>query len=286
MSLTIKHPGFYSSLQDTGRYDGMSYGIPISGAMDLNLFAYANMVLDNENTGACLEFYQQGLQVEFQESTFVCVAAIDAIVSLNGSEIQINSILKVKAGDVLKVLELTKGSWGYLAVKNGFISTLFFGSQSFYKALTSQQLKKDDELSFEPFIEMSGGKPPQFDLNYYDTHILEVFRGPDFHKLSQTLQYQLFNAEFSLSTSLNRMAYQIQETLENELEEIITGPVLPGTIQYTSGGKMIILMRDAQVTGGYPRILQLSEQAINQLAQMRAKTNLGFKLIEINSETI
>jgi len=113
-----------------------------------------------------------------------------------------------------------------------------------------------------------------------------VFEGPEFYKLSQTLDYQLKHAEFSLSTSLNRMAYQIQERLANDLEEIITGPVLPGTVQFTPAGKMIVLMRDAQVTGGYPRILQFSEKSINQLSQMRVKSKFTFKLNGINSEKI
>ena len=124
----------------------------------------------------------------------------------------------------------------------------------------------------------------KLDKSIYDTPTLNVYLGPEFYKLSKTIQYQLFNAEFSLSSIQNRMAYQVQEKLSNELDEIITGPVLPGTIQFTPSGKMIVLMRDAQVTGGYPRILQLSENSINVLAQKRTKSRIKFKLIEIGSE--
>jgi allophanate hydrolase subunit 2 len=283
MSLIVKHPGLYSTIQDKGRSEGMPQGIPVSGAMDLNLYRYANTVLNNSEACACIEFYQQGLLLEFQSPTFACVATLSANVSLNGSKAESNCVLKVRSGDVLSIKELTEGSWGYIAVKDGFESASYFGSQSFYKALTAHQLQKNDKVNFRPFDGESGDISAQFDLNYYESSVLEVFKGPEFHKLSQTLKYQLTNAEFSLSTSQNRMAYQVQELLENELEEIVTGPVLPGTIQYTPKGKMILLMRDAQVTGGYPRILQLSEKSINRVSQMRAKSKFTFHLIEINS---
>lgn len=38
-------------------------------------------------------------------------------------------------------------------------------------------------------------------------------------------------------------------------------------------------MRDAQVTGGYPRILQLSDNALNLLAQKSTKDVVKFELI-------
>lgn len=286
MSLIIKHPGLFSTLQDEGRTEGMPDGIPISGAMDLHLFRFANRVLNNPEHCACIEFYQQGLKIEFEAPTFFCVAALGAEITMNETQVEVNNILKVKSGDVLTIKELTRGSWGYVAVKDGFEFQSSLGSQSFYKALTKHELQKNDKIDFLPFEGESGGNQLRLDLSYYGKPILDVYKGPEFHKLSKTLQYQLQNAEFSLSTSQNRMAYQIQERLENELEEIITGPVLPGTIQYTPGGKMIVLMRDAQVTGGYPRILQLSEKAINVLSQMRTKTKFKFNLSEINSETI
>lgn len=286
MNLIIKQSGLFSTLQDEGRTEGMPDGIPISGAMDLHLYRFSNKILNNSDNCACIEFFQQGLKIEFKASSFACVAALGAEIALNNTKVDVNSILKVKTGDVLEIKELTKGSWGYVSIKDGFDSQSLLGSQSFYKALNKQRFEKNDEVSFSAFEGESGGDCLQFDFNYYETKSLDVFKGPEFHKLSQTLQYQLTNAKFSLSTSQNRMAYEIHERLENELEEMLTGPVLPGTIQYTPEGKMIVLMRDAQVTGGYPRILQLSEKAINLLSQMRTKTKFTFNLIEINSEKI
>jgi allophanate hydrolase subunit 2 len=49
--------------------------------------------------------------------------------------------------------------------------------------------------------------------------------------------------------------------------EIITSVTIPGTVQLTPSGKLIIMMRDCPTTGGYARILQLTDMAINELAQ-------------------
>ena len=74
------------------------------------------------------------------------------------------------------------------------------------------------------------------------------------------------------------MAYQLEEKIIHKLPEMWTTVVLPGTVQLTPSGTLIVLMRDAQVTGGYPRILQLSNDALNILAQKSTRNVLHFKL--------
>ena len=75
------------------------------------------------------------------------------------------------------------------------------------------------------------------------------------------------------------MGYQLVELIDNNLPSMLTSSVLPGTVQLTPSGKLIILMRDCQVTGGYPRILQLSEASINILAQKTTNGKIKLKLI-------
>ena len=84
---------------------------------------------------------------------------------------------------------------------------------------------------------------------------------------------------FSVSEDNNRVGYRLHEVLENELEPILTSAVLPGTVQLTPSGKLIILMRDCQVTGGYPRVLQLSDYAISRLSQKVAGDQVKFELM-------
>ncbi len=284
MSLRFKSTGVFSSLQDKGRVGGSALGIPGSGAMDMEAFRLANSILGNPADAACIEFYRQGLEVEFSQKTCICLVAIDAALSLNQKPVHLNSVIKIKPGDVLKVERTNDGNWGYLAVKQGFSSEEILGSKSFYPPLTLRRFSSQDKVEYQAFDGEIEEYASNLGFSRPFASSLKVYKGPEFDQLSETLRYQLFEASFSLSTSQTRMAYSLHERLDNELEEMTTGPVLPGTVQYTPHGKMIVLMRDAQVTGGYPRILQLTEASINQLAQMRPKSKINFQLIEINSE--
>ena len=77
------------------------------------------------------------------------------------------------------------------------------------------------------------------------------------------------------------MAYQLEERIKNELNPIITSPVLPGTVQLTPSGQLIILMRDCQTTGGYPRVLQLKAASDDILSQKFTGEQIKFNLITI-----
>ena len=87
--------------------------------------------------------------------------------------------------------------------------------------------------------------------------------------------------KFTISNHNNRMAYQLNESFDNQLEPIITSLVMQGTVQLTPSGKIIILMRDCQTCGGYPRILQLSKKSINILSQKHMLNHIKFELIDI-----
>jgi allophanate hydrolase subunit 2 len=80
------------------------------------------------------------------------------------------------------------------------------------------------------------------------------------------------------------MAYQLEETINGHSYEMLTSATLPGTIQITPSGKLIVLMKDGQTTGGYPRILQLSDKAISILAQKKYGDAISFKLKGISTK--
>ncbi|WP_408034063.1 hypothetical protein [Tenacibaculum sp. 1_MG-2023] len=94
-------------------------------------------------------------------------------------------------------------------------------------------------------------------------NLIKIFiDGPEV-SLNDVQKQQLEKQIFTISNDNNRMGYRLNETIDNELSSILTSAVLPRTVQLTPSGKLIILMRDCQVTGGYPRILQLTETSIN-----------------------
>src|SRR5699024_9063927 len=123
----------------------------------------------------------------------------------------------------------------------------------------SEKIRKGDKLSVvdEQPQDENMSASVKFEKSRYETSTLTVFPGPEWGELSETVKRDVLQKTFSISQKNTRQAYQVKEKIKNNLAAILTQPVLPGTVQLTPAGNMIILMRDAQTTGGYPRILQL-----------------------------
>ncbi|MFD1096434.1 5-oxoprolinase subunit C family protein [Salegentibacter chungangensis] len=266
----VLHPGLFSTIQDSGRTGFREYGVPVSGAMDKYAAKTANLILQNQADAAVLEITQMGPKLKFGAPAKIAISGANLSPEVNGKPVENNEVIKIEAGDILAFGKRELGCRCYLAVKQGFRSPKVLESRSWYEGLTDHyRLEKGMTLSYretqkEKYETHSSLK---FSADYLATEEIEVYPGPEFKVLSETQKLVLRESYFSISRNNNRMAIQLQETFANELEPIITGPVLPGTVQLTPGGKLIVLMRDCQTTGGYPRILQLSEYAVNAIAQ-------------------
>ncbi len=280
--IKILKAGFYSSVQDFGRNGYLSYGVPISGAMDKQAAILANALLGNLEGMPVIEMTMTGASLEFQADTHICITGADMSPKLNQLSIDLCKIIKVSKGDVLSFGALKFGFRSYMAVLGGIKSENIMGSASMYKGImVSYKLNKGDELSIGESNKQSIEQHASLrvDVSYIKSKNINVFKGPEFDMLSKQQQSELFSKEYTVSKNNNRMAYQLQESLENSLEPIITSNVLPGTVQLTPSGNLIVLMRDCQTTGGYPRILQLEEKSINILAQKYTNQAIRFSLV-------
>ncbi|MCK0109553.1 biotin-dependent carboxyltransferase family protein [Flavobacteriaceae bacterium S0825] len=277
----VLHPGFYTSIQDLGRKDYQHLGVPISGAMDLEAAKIANAILGNNEHCAVLEMTMVGPKLEFTCNSAVSVTGANLSPTLNGVRINNYLAINVNKGDVIEFGSLKKGFRSYLAVSGGFQTAFVLNSRSMYKGVTQTPLlQKGDMLAIESKNYVSNKnasiKP---NTDYIENHIIQVYKGPEFYKLNAIQISSLFDKDFTIAKENNRMAYQLNELIENNLKDIITSLVLPGTVQLTPSGKLIVLMRDCQTTGGYPRILQLSVVSINNLAQKFTGNKIKFRLI-------
>ena len=75
------------------------------------------------------------------------------------------------------------------------------------------------------------------------------------------------------------MGYLLLELIKNDCSAIYSSAVLPGTVQLTPSGQVIILTKDGQVTGGYPRILVLSDESLSQLGQRIKGQKIRFNIL-------
>lgn len=272
------NPG--TSVQDLGRIGLGHWGIPISGAQDQRSSFLVTHLLKNEPKAAILEILQPGFKCSFDSYATIGLAGAKTEIRKNGAFTS-STLIKIKPGDEVEIGKFHLGSIVYLGVALGFQTMNALGSRSLYSKITSSpMLAKGDKIPFfanqaHPEVTFSTVK---MDYNWLEEERLEVFPGPDFEALSEEQKVELFHKSFTVSTLANRMAFQLEELLPNSIPEQMTAAVYPGTIQLTSGGRLLILMRDAQVTGGYPRILQLAASSISLLAQKKPGDQVRFNL--------
>ncbi|MDT0644331.1 biotin-dependent carboxyltransferase family protein [Zunongwangia sp. F363] len=279
--IEVLQPGLFSTIQDYGRMGFQKYGVPLSGAMDTYAAKTANLVLRNKVSDAVLEITQMGPKLKFHQPAKIAIAGADLSPRVEGRAVAQNSVVKINSGEVLSFGRRKIGCRAYLAVKGGFKTESIFESRSWYEGITTYfKLEKGLKLAFEANekekAEINAGLKPLQD--YIRSGEIEVYPGPEYDVLCDAQKLLLEKTEYGIGKNNNRMAIQLAEPLVNELDAIITGPVLPGTVQLTPSGKMIVLMKDAQTTGGYPRILQLSEKGMNALAQKVMGDRIKFKL--------
>ena len=280
--LKVLQPGLFSSIQDYGRFGNMKYGVPASGVMDRYAARTANLMLRNDAKDAVLEVTMMGPKLEFMAPTKIVISGAYLSPKLNSEEVENNTILEIAKGDILSFGRRILGCRAYLAISGGFITEEILGSKSWYEGITPfYKLEKGMFISFkeDTTSKIETNASLKFEERYLKSPKVTVYEGPEFNLLSEVQKEQLRNSGFSIDPNNNRMAIQLQESVENDMEPIITGPVVPGTVQLTPSGKLIVLMRDCQTTGGYPRVLQLTSEGIRTIAQKltNEKINFSFK---------
>ena len=271
--------GLYTTIQDDGRFGYRNIGVPSSGYMDRESAQTANLIIDNPINNPVIEATLIGPTIKFEKSTFICITGSDFNPMLNESRISLYTPVKVNKGDILKINNSSIGSRCYISIKGGIKVDKVLGSKSYYPQISdSSIIEKGDEFKFEtnnsePNYKLINQK---FELNKN----LKVFKGPEFNSLNKGSINKIIDQEFSIGIN-NRMAYNLKEKIQAGTISIISSPVIPGTVQLTPSGQMIILHRDCQTTGGYPRILQLDEKSLNNLAQLRIGDKIKFEIVTL-----
>ena len=271
--------GFYSSIQDQGRMGYRHLGVPVSGAMDQKAFNLAHQLLGKTPDFSCIECTLIGPILRFHEPCSLVLTGAHMQALVNENPIQNNISIAILPGDVLKLRRATKGLRTYIKINQAIISPVVLGSTSFYKPLTQDVvLKKGSHLFWiksEKVTNKSNARI-RWDDSYLLSNDLAVEKGPEFNVLSKAAQQQIFKNDF-LINSQNRMGYRISSSFSMDAVSMLSGAVRPGSVQITPSGTLLIAGVDGQVSGGYPRIFQLTEEGLNVLVQKKEGDTISFK---------
>jgi antagonist of KipI len=282
--IKIRKPGILCSLQDGGRTGYRAMGIPVSGSMDSESHSFASWLAGNNEIEATIEFAYHGAVIEFLEPAEVAISGSGSRIFANGKEIAFGKSYFIPKNTLLKFQPAPNGIWSYLAVKGGFKTEKILGSKSVYSKagigkaiqpneivrLNSTFLNEKKEISI--INSLPGNAIPQ------KNSLLRVLPGNEFDLLKKESRQHLFNSEFQILPSSDRMGYRLKgESLSSENKfEMLSTAVMPGTIQLTPDGQLIVLMRDAQTTGGYPRVGKIIEADLPDFAQKRPGEKIRF----------
>jgi biotin-dependent carboxylase-like uncharacterized protein len=280
-----------ASIQDNGRPGYRNYGIPISGYMDRYRAGVANSLVGNESVLPCLEVFYSGLVLKFNRSTTIAVTGASSAVEINGEPHAVSKTLQIDAGDLLKLIPADKGLISYLSIAGGFIVPRIMESYSTcttgYFGGMGRNLQKGDVLYFSEKSINSPEVLKEFnrDLtrNLTKSRTIRILPAPEhpfFHQQWVSETYQVEN-------EISRMGYRLKGasiqclTDNNSLQFSV--PVLPGTVQVTGEGQLIVMMQDGPTTGGYPRIAQVIEADLDDFAQMAPGSQIRFRIVDLQN---
>jgi biotin-dependent carboxylase-like uncharacterized protein len=276
--LKVLKPGFYTSIQDLGRFGYRHLGVPVSGATDLSSAQRTNALLENEMDDAVLEITMNGPDLEFKEPTQIALCGAPLEASLNGQVLEMNRVYTVPEGALFKSGHVREGLRTYLAVKGGLKSELKLGSRSqFYPVTPTNTVKKNMLIPYDSNIDFAPKLLKVKPNIEFKAKEIKVTPGPEYDLFSKEYINLLFNKDFLVSKNHNRMACQLDPSLSGHEIRMITSATLPGTVQITGSGRLIILLRDGQTTGGYPRILQLDTESQDRIGQKQFGDIIRFK---------
>ena len=101
--------------------------------------------------------------------------------------------------------------------------------------------------------------------------------------ISRRKRFALFlESEFTVSPQADRMGFQLTgPRLEHAKGfNIVSDGIVDGHIQVPGSGQPIVLMRDRQTAGGYPKIATVISADLGRFAQLRPGSAVRFKAVE------
>lgn len=286
----IIKPGLFTSIQDLGRIGNQDAGIPFGGAMDIEAHKIANELVDNPHDNPTLEMTQIGPELAFEGNGQIAITGAEMKVELNGRPVALYETLDIKSGDHLVFHQTTLGCRTYLAIKGDWLAEKWLNSYSVVANLMNikgvpKSLKSGNEfeVTITSFIPQRV-YPLHLRPVYSSCYIIRVVTGPEFEQFKIEDIQSFFESIYLVSSDSNRMGYRLDGKIENyspATEEISSG-IVPGTVQITNSGQPIILTADAQTTGGYPRIVNVVNEDLSIVAQMKAGDEVKFMLVSLS----
>lgn len=287
-ALILRQAGPSSTLQDRGRFGSQRFGISPAGAADPLLLAIANTLAGNAADTAGIECTLMGDTYEVAaESARVAVAGEIAL-RIDGEPAEPWTSHTLRRGQVLKMVgPVKRGLRFYLAVEGGFAVEPVLGSRSTHArtgigGFEGRKLKAGDALPLARPVASPGGER-RFDPALLPPvpERLRVVLGPQEDYFTPAGIATFLTSDYTVARDADRMGCRLEgPAIEHAKGHNIISDGMPlGGIQVPGNGQPIVLMRDRQTTGGYPKIACVIGPDLAALAQKRPGETVRFAAV-------
>jgi biotin-dependent carboxylase-like uncharacterized protein len=277
--LEVLQAGTYGSVQDKGRIGFRSFAIPQSGCLDPKMQKIANYLAGNESEAPVLELIGGRFVFKCLNPIMIAIVGIGQTLFLNNNKIDSSETIQLNTSDELIVeTQLTCVSIaGTLLVKEHFDSCSTYP----LAGLGGRLLKKGYEIEAQPkSISARSIKKGMIPLASTPT-VIRVVKGPEWDMV-ELEPSDFIQSHWEVSKNSNRIGMRLSgPRIEMSQVEMKSVPTFVGTIQLPPDGQPIVLMNDAQTTGGYPRIGHVIKADLPRLARLMMGGTIRFKFVTI-----
>lgn len=299
-ALEVVRSGLLDSVQDGGRPDAATWGVPRGGAADPASLAIANALLGNDLDAAGIEITISGPTLRVLSPTTIALAGADfqAHVVEIGIRLTPGTSLRLRPGWAL-VIEgpPTSGARAYLAVPGGVLVPRVLGSRSTalgagFGGLEGRALRAGDVIHAA-----SGATPvPARWLSRLDVPsapaLVRITPGPHAIGAADPRLVSLAATTWIVGGASDRMGLRLDGPplptaagRAGRSGDLVSHGVRPGAVQVTPAGGPIVLLADAQPTGGYPVPAVVAAADRPALGQLRPGDRVRFELVDRASAT-
>jgi antagonist of KipI len=296
MSVIVERAGFLTSVQDLGRTGFREFGVSLGGALDSFGLRVANLLVGNDEDAAGLEITLGGLQLRFEDERVVAWCGGDFDVRIGSRTLPAGHAGLVSAGEKLKIGGPKVGCRSWLSISGGIHVKPVLGSRSTdlrggFGGFEGRLLRDGDVL---PLGMWPASPTPATGVSSWTAShdwvspakpkpILRFIRGIDWSRFNDVTIQRFTEQKFAVSPDSDRMGVRLEgpELRRADESDLISEAVAPGTIQVPPSGKPILLLRDCQTIGGYPKMAHVITVDLGVAAQLRAGDRVRFSEVSL-----
>lgn len=287
-AIRITRAGPLATLQDAGRPGLLRHGISASGPMDRGAFERAGGWLGSAGTTG-IEFTMAGISFVAETSVSMAVDGGMFELSVDGDRQSWPSRALLKSGAVVDIRPGGAGNYGYLRFDREIDVPSVMGSRATSSiagigGLAGRALQAGDVVPLGSTLPRGRGLHPTSTAHAEGP--IRVVWGIHADGFRNAIRQRFVTDEFVVSPQLDRMGVRLADPqrvfAEAKILSLVSDAVVAGDIQILGDGTPIVLMRDHQPTGGYPRIATVVSADLDRFAQLRPGTAVRFEPVTVN----